>query len=195
MALDSKAITPPVNVVTIMLHKPVGYVSSRVGQGSQTVYDLLPQDFHRLKPVGRLDKDSSGLLLLTNDGQLANKLTHPRYAKDKVYEVRLDRQISVEDLSKLERGVKLNDGISRLEVIGYRFEQEKVHSSESSPASTSHLAPTAITVALSEGRNRQIRRTFENLGYNVVKLHRTKFGKYELGNLAIGTWQFVNSML
>jgi 23S rRNA pseudouridine2605 synthase len=77
VVLDNSAITPAVNTVTIMLNKPVGYVCSRNGQGSKTVYDLLPPEYQQLKPVGRLDKDSSGLLLMTNDGDLAYELTHP----------------------------------------------------------------------------------------------------------------------
>ncbi|QQS18034.1 rRNA pseudouridine synthase [Candidatus Saccharibacteria bacterium] len=84
---DAVKLTPRTNHTTIMLNKPVGYVCSRAGQGSATVYDLLPVEYHHLKPIGRLDKDSSGLLLLTDDGDLANELTHPRYAKTKVYEV------------------------------------------------------------------------------------------------------------
>src|SRR5581483_8687429 len=86
VTLDGQPLTLPATM-TIMLNKPVGYVCSRQGQGSQTIYTLLPPELHHLKPVGRLDKDSSGLLLLTNDGQLANQLTHPSYRKEKVYEI------------------------------------------------------------------------------------------------------------
>ena len=91
--MDGKRITAPNQAQTIILNKPVGYVVSRDGQGSQTIYDLLPPELHQLKPVGRLDKDSSGLLLLTNDGQLAQELTHPRYQKTKIYEIRLDKPL------------------------------------------------------------------------------------------------------
>ena len=86
VTLDNRAITPAVNTITIMLNKPRGYVVSRDGQGSKTIYDILPPEYQQLNPVGRLDKDSSGLLLLTNDGELANQLTHPKYQKAKVYE-------------------------------------------------------------------------------------------------------------
>lgn len=168
VTLDGKVITPAVNTVTIILNKPAGYVSSRAGQGSKTIYDLLPPKFHHLKPVGRLDKDSSGLLLLTNDGDLANRLTHPRYAKEKVYEVELDKPLTAHDKTNIESGVRLEDGISRLhiEVNG----------------AGNHI----LTVTMSEGRNRQIRRTFSALGYRVTKLHRTQFGPYGLENLASG---------
>src|SRR5512146_1476309 len=167
VALDKRSVTPLTKTVTIMLHKPVGYVSSRRGQGSRTIYELLPTEYRRLKPVGRLDKDSSGLLLLTDDGRLANRLTHPRYNKVKVYEVALDKPLTAADKKLLQRGVELEDGLSRL-MIGDRGQH--------------------LTVSLSEGRNRQIRRTFAALGYTVHKLHRISFGEYLLGGLKEGDY-------
>jgi len=161
--------------LTIMLNKPRGYVVSRDGQGSKTVYDLLDPEHQRLQPVGRLDKDSSGLLLLTNDGELANQLTHPRYQKTKIYEVTLDA-----DLQPLHRqmisdyGVRLDDGVSRLEL-------ERLHDDNDK----------AWRVTMREGRNRQIRRTFAALGYDVKDLHRTHFGAYRLGNLPKGSTKTV----
>ena len=166
--LDSRPLALPGQPTTIMLNKPAGYVCSRVGQGSKTIYDLLPTGLHRLKPVGRLDKDSSGLLLLTDDGTLADRLTHPRYAKEKLYGIRLDKPLAPAARTQAERGVELEDGLSRLKI-------EDVHG-------------TRLTARLSEGRNRQIRRTFAVLGYEVRELHRTKFGPYELGDLAPGTF-------
>ncbi len=166
VSLDGRVLKPVTKTVTIMLNKPAGYVCSRQGQGSQTVYELLPPEYHQLKPVGRLDKDSSGLLLLTNDGQLANQLTHPSYGKVKVYEVTLDKLLSAEDRAGAERGVKLNDGVSKLQIT--------------------ELDGQHFTASLAEGRNRQIRRTFAALGYEVTKLHRTRFGNCELGNLKPG---------
>jgi 23S rRNA pseudouridine2605 synthase len=171
VALDGRTITPAVNTVTIMLNKPVGYVSSREGQGSKTIYDLLPAEYHALKPVGRLDKDSSGLLLLTNDGDLANQLTHPRYAKEKVYEIELNRPLSQENLTRLNRGVELEDGTSHLRVA---------------------TKGNGYEVRMSEGRNRQIRRTFDALGYTVTKLHRIRFGQHELGELNLNDFTIVD---
>lgn len=162
--MDGKPLVLPAAATTVMLDKPAGYVCSRDGQGSRTVYDLLPSEFHGLKPVGRLDKDSSGLLLLTDDGDLANRLTHPRYEKAKVYEVELDKPLAAEDEARLEEGVRLDDGPSKLGVSG--------------------LDGRSLTVTMSEGRNRQIRRTFKALGYDVVKLRRTRFGPYGLDRLA-----------
>ncbi len=161
VTLDDKTLELPAGTTTIMLNKPAGYVCSRKGQGSRTVYDLLPDTLHHLKPVGRLDKDSSGLLLLTSDGDLANRLTHPRYAKQKIYEVTLDKPLADEHEIRLEAGIKLDDGPSRLKISGVK--------------------ESSLTVTMSEGRNRQIRRTFAALGYKVRKLHRTKFGPYTLG--------------
>lgn len=159
--------------ITIMLNKPTGYVTSREGQGSKTVYDLLPSQYHELKPVGRLDKDSSGLLLMTNDGKLANELTHPSFEKEKVYEVRLNQALKPDDFSALKTGVELEDGLSHLEVqpmgSGPKYE-----------------------VRMKEGRNRQIRRTFSALNYTVKKLHRTQFGTYKINNLSPGMFEKIN---
>lgn len=177
VTLDGSSITVPVKATTLILNKPVGYVCSRNGQGSSTIYDLLPQQYHRLKPVGRLDKDSSGLLLLTDDGQLANKLTHPRFAKDKVYIVELHRALNPQDHSQIEQGVQLEDGPSKLRL-----------------KKASNTA-TLWQVTISEGRNRQIRRTFEALGYRVINLHRSQFGPVALGSLVPGRWRSINNVL
>lgn len=164
ITLDGKPLTLRAGHTTILLNKPAGYVCSRDGQGSQTVYNLLPKELHHLKPVGRLDKDSSGLLLLTSDGDLANKLTHPRYAKEKIYEITLDKPLKQKDKTNVEQGVKLEDGMSKLQITDQKGK--------------------SFTVTMSEGRNRQIRRTFSALGYEVKRLHRTQFGPYRLGELA-----------
>ncbi|HSX32650.1 MAG TPA: pseudouridine synthase [Candidatus Saccharimonadales bacterium] len=164
VTLNGLPLQAPTTTQTIMLNKPVGYVVSRDGQGSRTVYDLLPPDFIRLKPVGRLDKNSSGLLLMTNDGQLAQELTHPSRQKTKVYEVTLSKPLTPEDrLHITETGVLLDDGLSRFAL---------------KPLVDARQLHWAIT--MHEGRNRQIRRTFETLGYNLKRLHRTHFGPYVL---------------
>lgn len=167
VTLDGVAISVSEQKTTLILNKPVGYVCSRNGQGSKTIYDLLPKEYWRLKPVGRLDKDSSGLLLLTDDGKLANRLTHPSFKKEKVYEVEVDKSVSENDLTKLKSGVKLEEGISRFDIIEPQGSKQ-------------------FTLILHQGWNRQIRRTFLALGYKVTKLHRTKFGNYALGNLKPG---------
>ena len=155
---------------TILFNKPVGYVVSRDGQGSKTIYDLLPKELHHLKPVGRLDKDSSGLLLLTNDGALADELTHPRNQKTKQYQVCLDAPLAPLHRQMIsDFGIQLADGPSKLQL-------ERLQDGDD----------TQWTVTMHEGRNRQIRRTFEALGYSVTKLHRTHFGPYTLNKLASG---------
>lgn len=158
--------TASTDTTVIALHKPAGYVVSRNGQGSRTIYDLLPASYHKLKPVGRLDKDSSGLLLLTDDGDLANRLTHPRYNKTKRYEIRLDKPLAPLHHQMIsDYGIQLDDGPSRLLL------ERLVDSDEHQWAVTMH-----------EGRNRQIRRTFASLGYGVARLHRTQFGDYSLAD-------------
>ncbi len=166
VTLNGKPLTRSVKT-TIIFHKPTGYVCSRNGQGSKTIYDILPKDYAHLKPVGRLDKDSSGLLILTNDGNLAHKLAHPSFQKTKVYEVSLDKPLAANDKQQIEQGIMLDDGISKLKLSGQGSNWQ---------------------VVMSEGRNRQIRRTFANLGYNVTHLHRTQFGQFALGTLAKGAF-------
>lgn len=153
---------------TILLHKPVGYVCSRNGQGSRTIYDLLPKEYQSLKPIGRLDKDSSGLLLLTNNGNLHQQLTHPSFGKIKRYEIELDRALSDSDQARIAKGIPLEDGLSHLQLSG---------------------AKSSWVVTMQEGRNRQIRRTFEALGYRVVRLHRTVFGDFTIGTIPSGKYE------
>lgn len=158
---------------TIMFHKPAGYITSRDGQGNKTIYNILPQEFGHLKPVGRLDKYTSGLLLLSNDGELTQQLTHPSNHKVKVYQVRIDK-----DLAPLHRqmisdmGIQLDDGPSKFQLGRLEDGNEK-----------------GWQVTMHEGRNRQIRRTFEALGYKVIKLHRSQFGTYQLGTLDLGHYK------
>ncbi len=170
ITVKGKVVDTPKQYTYLALNKPSGFVSSRAQQGkTPTIYSLLPKEFHSLKPVGRLDKDSSGLLLLTNDGDFAHSMTHPSFSKTKVYLVTLDK-----DLAPLHQqiindiGIQLEDGTSK-----FNLEKQDDH----------HRKNWRIT--MSEGRNRQIRRTFAALDYTVKKLHRTQFGRYDLTSLAI----------
>jgi len=170
VTLDGQRITPAVNTVTIMMNKPPGIVVSRDGQGAQTIYDILPAKYQQLNPVGRLDKYSSGLLLLTNDGTLTQELTHPSRQKHKVYEILLDKPLQPLHRQMIsDHGLTLEDGLSKLQ-LERQAEGDDI----------------AWIVTMSEGRNRQIRRTFEALGYRVTHLHRTHFGPYALGGLKSG---------
>ena len=155
----------------ILLNKPVGYVCSRKGQNNPTIYELIPTELHHLKSVGRLDKDSSGLLVLTNDGQLHHELSHPSAGKIKKYSITLESPLKNNDLLALKKGVLLTDGISKLHI-------------EPEGNSTKHWI-----ISISEGRNRQIRRTFGTLGYTISKLHRQAFGPYVLDGLKAGEYK------
>lgn len=161
---------------TILFNKPAGYVTSRDGQGSRTIYDLLPAELHHLKPIGRLDKYSSGLLLLTNDGDLAQQLTHPSHQKTKIYEVSLSKPLQPLHRQMIaDIGINLEDGPSQLQLDRLQAEND-----------------TAWRITMREGRNRQIRRTFGALGYTVTKLHRTHFGPYALGEFRSGSYQQIS---
>ncbi|MEM6998071.1 MAG: pseudouridine synthase [Patescibacteria group bacterium] len=152
----------------ILLHKPVGYVSSRSGQGSQSLYELLPEKYHHLKIAGRLDKDSSGLILLTNDGQLLHEMTHPSNQKNKRYIVSLDKPLEKEHMNEIIFGVDISDERpSRFHISDYQDARSYV-------------------VDISEGRNRQIRRTFEALGYLVESLHRIMIDEHTIDGLETG---------
>lgn len=167
---NGKIVPISVGYVYLGLNKPVGYVCSRRRQGEfPTIYEILPKKYQDLKTVGRLDKDSSGLILLTNDGDFAFRMTHPGFAKTKVYEVELDHALEpLHQQMIADFGVNLPDGVSKLGLE--RLNDDRKH----------------WRVVMSEGRNRQIRRTFGALGYTVVKLHRTDFGPYQLNDLPTG---------
>ncbi len=148
----------------VIFNKPRGYVCSRKKQGeNETIYAILPKEFSVLKPVGRLDKDSSGILLLTNDGDFAFQMTHPKFRKVKEYLVSLDTPLQpIHQQMIADFGINLPDGKSQLRL-------ERLDDSRKN-----------WKVIMSEGRNRQIRRTFSAIGYEVEELHRTVFGSYIL---------------
>lgn len=176
VTLDGVVLKLNDSTTTIMLNKPVGYVCSREGQGSRTVYELLPPELQRLNSVGRLDKNSSGLLLLTDDGQFAHELTHPSRQKIKIYQVELYKPLQPLHRQMIsDHGLHLADGPSRLQL------ERQVEADD-----------TKWIVSMREGRNRQIRRTFDALGYSVKSLHRTDFGDFRLGELAEKAWEVVN---
>ena len=167
ITLDGSVITPRRLHTYLTLHKPVGYVSSRVRQGNDpTLYELLPPPYHVLRIAGRLDRDSSGLIVLSDDGEFIQDL--PKAHKTKIYEITLESPFSASDRQKLEAGVPLTDGPSVAQVLAVNGKW--------------------LQVSLSEGRNRQLRRTFGALGYTIRRLHRTRMGTFELGDLAPGQW-------
>lgn len=169
ITVNGKRITSAGNhtLQYILINKPTGYVCSRHQQGSTpTIYTLVPPQYQHLKTVGRLDKDSSGLLLLTNDGDLAHRLTHPSFKKIKKYEVTLNKPLQPLHRQMInDFGIDLPDGKSKLLL-------ERLHSDDHTWLVTVH-----------QGRNRQIRRTFAALDYQVTRLHRIQFGPWTIDEL------------
>lgn len=161
----------------IIVNKPIGYVCSRRAQGDNpTIYEILPPKYHDLKLVGRLDKNSSGLIMLTNDGDFAYQMTHPKFSKTKIYQVLLERDLEPLHQQMIsDYGVVLEDGPSK-------FSLQRL----------SEKNRRQWQVTMSEGRNRQIRRTFSSLGYEVKKLHRTNFGNYSLGDIKLGEFKITD---
>jgi 23S rRNA pseudouridine2605 synthase len=154
----------------ILLFKPVGVVTTAGDpHGRRTVVDLVPRE-PRIVPVGRLDVDTTGALLLTNDGQLSHRLAHPRYGVEKVYEAEVEGEPGDETLQRLRDGVELEDGIT-------------------APARVRRLGPGRIELAIHEGRNRQVRRMLEEVGHPVVRLHRSAYAGLTLEGLEPGTWR------
>lgn len=197
ITVNQQAIAKEKAFSYIALNKPVGYVCSRRKQDdAETIYALLPDNLHHLKPVGRLDKNSSGLLLLTNDGDFAHRMTHPSFEKRKIYHIEIDKPLSEADFKMItETGVDI-DGQrpSKLE-LRVMSQESRAGKKNSSGTLDSKLKThdSAYEVRIYEGRNRQIHRTFGALGYNVTNLHRTTFGGYSLQDLELanGTWHDV----
>jgi pseudouridine synthase len=167
--LDGKPLTKQ-RVAYVLLNKPAGVVTTaRDPQGRRTVVDMVSHPA-RVVPVGRLDAETTGALLLTNDGDLAHRLAHPRYEVDKVYEVECWSQPTDGDLQWLREGVELDDG-------------------PTSPAEVRRLDGAHIELILHEGRNRQVRRMFEAVGHRVKRLHRSRYGPLTLEGLEPGAWR------
>ncbi len=157
---------------TIMLNKPVGYITSRKRDETKapTVMELLPVELQHLKPVGRLDKESSGLLLLTDDGDLLYKSTHPKFEIEKEYVVEFEERLSPIVVAQWKKGMKLPDGMARADLMV-------------------HMEGTTYRIVLHQGKTRQIRRMAGKTGNSVVSLMRMRSGKNELGKLKVGEWK------
>ena len=162
----------------VLVNKPKNCVTtSDDPQGRLTVMDLVKNACEeRIYPVGRLDRNTTGVLLLTNDGDLASKLTHPSYKKKKIYHVWLDKDVLVEDMEKLANGIELEDGEIHADAISYANEEDK----------------NQVGIEIHSGRNRIVRRMFEALGYHVIKLDRVYFAGLTKKNLPRGRWRYLN---
>jgi 23S rRNA pseudouridine2605 synthase len=172
--VDGVTVSASPDLVYYLLNKPAGVVTTATDtHGRPTVVELVPTE-PRVFPVGRLDADTEGLLLLTNDGDLAHRLTHPSFGIEKEYLAEVDGEPSAADVRRLRRGVELEDGIT-------------------APARVSVVAPRAVRITIHEGRNRQVRRMCEAIGHPVLRLVRTRIGPIVERKLAPGEWRALSA--
>ena len=176
VCVDGEPVRPPARKTYLLLHKPAGHLSTRRDpRGRPTVYDLLPAETRDLvRSVGRLDRDTEGLLIFTDDGELLFRLTHPRFEVPKTYEVIADGALTPEGQAELERGVLLDDGMT-------------------APARVEVLRPgrgeTRLLLTIHEGRKREVRRMMDAVGCPVRRLIRREMGGLALGPLPVGEWR------
>lgn len=177
VTVENKKISLVNKHIYIKLNKPIGYVTTVKDQfGRDCVIDLVNIE-DRIYPVGRLDYDTSGLLLLTNDGELANKLMHPKYEVYKTYIAKIDGKLSFEDISKLRHGVEIENYTTSpaiVDVIG------------------SYSGDSKVRISIHEGKNRQVRKMFETVGTKVIKLKRVSFGSIEVKDIKLGEWRYLS---
>lgn len=177
ITVNNKVIKIKENKIYIALNKPIGYISSRKDeQNRKTVIDILPIDEY-IYPIGRLDYNTSGLLLLTNDGEVANTIIHPRYKIPKTYIVEIDNFFANEHIKNFEKGVLLEDGLTlpaEIKILD-RTKQK-----------------TSLEITIYEGKNRQIRRMFEQFNYRIKTLKRIRIGEIYLDNLQTGKFRYLN---
>jgi 23S rRNA pseudouridine2605 synthase len=175
--LNGKKITISRNFVYILLNKPKDYITTTDDpQGRRTVLDLIKHaTSERVYPVGRLDRNTSGVLLLTNDGELAQKLSHPKHEVKKIYHVVLDKSLSKGDFETILAGIQLEDGLATVDALAYEDAKDK----------------TQIGIEIHNGRNRIVRRIFENLGYDVKALDRVMYAGLTKKNVQRGKWRFL----
>ena len=176
VTIKDKVVTPE-HKVYVLLNKPKNCVTTMSDpEGRLTVMDLIRKACpERIFPVGRLDRNTTGVLLLTNDGELASKLTHPQYVKKKIYYVCTDKDVTEEDMQRIADGIELSDGPIHADAISYATETDK----------------DQIGIEIHSGRNRIVRRIFESLGYKVKKLDRVYFAGLTKKDLPRGRWRYL----
>jgi 23S rRNA pseudouridine2605 synthase len=164
--------------VYVLLNKPKGFVTTMDDpHAEKTVISLVKNACpERIYPVGRLDKDTTGLLLFTNDGEMTKKLTHPSYEKKKIYHIFLDKEFSQTDLDQVKKGIELEDGLIAADAISYVEDEDK----------------RQVGIEIHSGKNRIVRRIFAHLGYRVIKLDRVVFAGLTKKNLPRGKWRFLS---
>lgn len=175
---NGKKITARKNLVYILLNKPKDYITTTEDpEGRKTVLDIIKHaTTERVYPVGRLDRNTTGVLLFTNDGDLAQKLSHPSYQIKKIYEVRLDKSMARKDMESMMEGITLEDGFIKADAVAYADSKDK----------------SVIGVEIHSGRNRIVRRMFEHLGYDVRNLDRVMFANLTKKNVERGKWRFLS---
>ena len=170
-----RVAAPGATAAWVVFHKPVGVLTTRRDpHGGATVYDVLPEELHRLKYVGRLDKDAEGLLLLTDDGDGAHRLAHPSGEIEREYWLEVAGTVGRDALAQLRGGVELGDGPARAKRVGLI---------EAGPVTST------LTLVLTEGRKREVRRMMSAVGHHVLRLKRIRFGSVRLGDLESGSWR------
>lgn len=173
--VDGRIIKPEKNKVYVLLNKPVGYISTARDQfDRKTVIDLVSNVKERIYPVGRLDYDTSGLILLTNDGELANRMTHPKHEVPKVYRAIINGALSNDEISKLQSGVIIEDYMTAPATVRVINKDEK---------------NSTVEITIHEGRNRQVRKMFEAVGHVVLRLKRIAIGPITIDGLEEGKWR------
>jgi len=178
VTVSGKIIAPVREMVYVLLNKPKDFLTtSEDDKGRKTVLDLVKSATNeRIYPVGRLDRNTTGVLLLTNDGELAQKLTHPSFEVKKIYEVKLDKDVSKADLERIVAGITLDDGPIQADAAGYTSLPDK----------------SVVGIEIHSGRNRIVRRIFEHLGYDVTSLDRVMFAGLTKKNVSRGKWRLLN---
>jgi 23S rRNA pseudouridine2605 synthase len=173
--MDDKEMKPQRHYVYVLLNKPKDFITTTEDdKGRRTVMELVTGATEdRLYPVGRLDRNTTGVLLLTNDGDLAQKLSHPKYESKKIYQVSLDKDVTKAHFDQIMEGVKLEDGIAKVDRLAYLDKKSE------------------IGLEIHSGRNRIVRRIFEHLGYDVVKLDRVMYAGLTKKNVSRGKWRFL----
>lgn len=178
VVVNGKKIFPSKNLVYILLNKPKDFITTTEDpQGRKTVLDLIRRaTTERVYPVGRLDRNTSGVLLFTNDGELSQKLTHPSKEIKKIYAVTLDKPLDKKDFDQIVKGIALEDGLASVDKLAYADSKDR----------------TQLGVEIHSGRNRIVRRIFEHLGYDVKNLDRVMFAGLTKKNVERGKWRFLN---
>jgi pseudouridine synthase len=177
VAVNGETISIPSERTVLLLHKPAGVITTVSDtHGRKTVMDLIPATDRRLFPVGRLDKETTGILLLTDDGDLAYRLTHPKFEVDKIYEAAIDRRLTEAEKLSIASGINIGEGeIGHAEVVGQQTGSGNVK----------------ITLKLHHGKKREVRRILKAVGVRVRQLHRSVFAGISLGNLKAGEFRFL----